>query len=134
MGPVDVMIISFPDAGLVPSMTPLLEDLVNAGHVRIVDAILVTKGEKGNIVLTDMDDRVVPTWSSISSMPQPMLSAEDAALAFEEIGQDGAAVLFVIEHLWPRDLARLAADCGGTLQLHARIDPDTVETAAKVDA
>ena len=133
MGPVDVMIISFPDAGLVPSMTPLLEDLVNAGHVRIVDAILVTKGEKGKIILTDMDDRVVPTWSSISTMPRPLLSAEDAAVAFEEIGQDGAAVLFVVEHMWPEALANLVADSGGTLQLHARIDPETVSIAAEVD-
>jgi hypothetical protein len=134
MGPIEVVIISFAKLGLVPGISGMLEGLVASKQLRIVDAILVTRGRNGKVIVDDLDDTLAPGWSSISPNPRPLLSAEDANLVTEGIANGGAAVLFAIEHVWPERMRSLVVDGGGVLQLHARIDPETVETAAKVVA
>jgi hypothetical protein len=134
VGPIEVVIVGFPDVGRVAGIGPLLEDLVQTGHLGILDAILVTEGANGKLVITDLDDAVVPAWSTISPRPQPLLSAEDAALVAEEIRGGGAVVLVVVEHAWAESFSRGAADSGGVVHLHARIDPETADVAARVDA
>lgn len=134
MGPIEVVIISFPRVGLVPGISRMLEGLVASEQLRIVDAILVTRGQRGKAIVDDLNDTLAPGWSSISPNPRPLLSAEDANLVVEEIADGGASVLCAIEHVWPEKLRSLVADGGGILQLHARIDPHIVETAARVVA
>lgn len=144
MGPVEVLVFTFARAGLVASVAPALGWLVSQGMIRVVDAILVTlpdltddseAGDDGNTVrISDLDDTIIPEWSSISSHPHPMLSRADAELAAEGLDRSGAALLVAIEQAWPRELTSRIADSGGLLELHARIDPAAVEAAARVDA
>jgi Family of unknown function (DUF6325) len=134
MGPIEVVIISFPKVGLVSGISRMLEEFVSAEQLRIVDAILVSRRESGKVIIDDLNDTVAPGWSSISPDPRPLLSAEDAEIVVDELAIGGAAVLFVIEHVWPERLRSLVADGGGVLQLHAHINPNTVEIAAEIVA
>jgi len=134
MGPIEVVVVNFPDSGRVAGIAPLLQDLVDAGHVRIADALIVTRGAAGRMVVSEPDESVIPNWSSLSSRVQPLLSADDATLVAEEIGPGGAAVIVVIEHTWPDMLARLAGDSGGLVSLHTRVDTVTVEEATRINA
>ena len=134
MGPVEVIVFEFPQAGLSSGVASLLYDLVSSGHVRIADALLVTRDESGDIVITDLDDTIAPEWSSISSDPQPLLSAEDATLAATDLAPGASALLIVVEHLWPTALGDRTVDSGGAIRLHARIDPAVVAVAAQYDA
>ena len=47
VGPVEVVIISYPEIGLVAGVSTVLEDFVGNDQLRIVDAILVSRGEHG---------------------------------------------------------------------------------------
>ena len=132
MGPIEVLVVTFPSAGMVAAMGPLLDGIVASGHVRIIDAILIARDGNGELAITDLDDDVIPAWSLISDDPRPLFSAEDALLVAEEIEGDEVSLAFVVEHVWPDTIARLAADSGGVLQLHARIDQETATTAASV--
>ncbi|HEY4269176.1 MAG TPA: hypothetical protein VGM94_13395 [Galbitalea sp.] len=134
MGPIEAVIVTFPRAGQVAAVGPIMEDLVDSDHIRVVDAILVTWDAAGELVVNDIDDALVPLWSSISTAPQPLLNAEDAALAGQDLRPDGAAFVVVIEQTWPDHLAKLVEDSGGNVALHVRIDPDTVEIAARQNA
>ena len=132
MGPIELLVISFPDAGMVSAMGPLLDGIVASGHVRVIDAILVSKDADGSLVIADLDNEIIPAWGLISDDPRPLISADDALLAAEELEGDEVSLAFVIEHVWPDTIRQLAEDSGGTLQLHARIDPETAATAASV--
>ena len=134
MGPVEVLVVTFPSKGLVAGIGPVLDDLVSSGHVRVVDAILVTVDGDGEFAVADLDDELIPSWSTISTHPHPLLSASDAELAAGALTAGSVAIVFVLEHIWPDALAGLAADSGGVLELHARIDPDIVDIATRVDA
>jgi hypothetical protein len=132
VGPIEVLVVAFPNAGMVSTMGPLLDGIVASGQVRIIDAILVSRDPEGELVITDLDDSVIPAWTLISDDPRPLISAEDAMLAAEEIAGDEVSLTFVVEHLWPETIRRLVEDSGGVLQLHTRIDRETAATAASV--
>ncbi len=130
MGPVEVIVATFPSAGLAAGIGPLLEQLVAPGALRVVDAILVTR----DVVVTDLDDDLVPGWSAISADPLPLISADDATVVAEGLARGEVAVILAAEHTWPARFARALADSGGSLGLHARIDPEVVATACRVGA
>jgi hypothetical protein len=132
MGPIDVVVVTFPSAGLAAGIGPLLEDLVSGGDLRVVDAILVHRDDSAGPIVTDLDDSIVPSWSTINAHPLPMLSADDASLVGEDLRHGEVAVIVVAEHTWPERFALAAIDCGGTVGLHARIDPKTAHVAASV--
>ena len=134
MGPIEVVVISFPDAGLMSGIAPLLEQLTAGGTLRVVDAVIATQEPNGTVTVTDLEDDILPRWSNISPDQRPLLSSADAELVVEELGQNAAALLLAIEHSWADSIARVAADVGGTLELHVRVDPVTVEAAALVDS
>jgi hypothetical protein len=134
MGPVEVVILSFRQAGLVASVAPILSELVAAGHLRVIDAILVSVHEGDTVVITDLDDSIVPSWSSISTTPRPMLSASDAELAAVSIDSGGVALMVALEQIWPARIARLTAESGGQVALHVRVAPSLALTASRVSA
>jgi hypothetical protein len=134
MGPIEVVVISFPDPGLMSGIAPLLEQLTQGGTLNIVDAVIAMREPDGTVTVTDLEDEILPRWSAISPDQRPLLSSTDAELVVEELGQNAAALLLAIEHSWADAIAQVAADAGGTLELHVRVDPDTVEAAALVDS
>jgi Family of unknown function (DUF6325) len=133
MGPVEVVVLTFPHLRRVAGFASALERLVVEGHLRVVDAVLASHDDAGKLVVTDLEDDVVPAWSSVSPHQQPLLSADDAALVAGDLTGDQAALLVAIEHLWPATLAEAAAAQGGVLQLQTRIDPEVVALAAALD-
>lgn len=130
MGPVEVVVLTFPHLRRVAGFAAALERLVVEDHLRVVDAVLVSLDDSGSLVVTDLEDDVVPAWSAISPGQQPLLSADDAALVAGELSGTEAALLVAIEHLWPSALVEAAGLQGGTLQLHTRIEPDVVALAS----
>lgn len=134
MGPVEVLVISYPDAGLMMGIAPVLEELTKGGTFRIVDALVATQAPDGGVTLTDLEDDVIPRWSTISPDPRPLLSGSDAELIVDVLGPSEIALVVAIEHTWAESIASIVADSGGVLQLHVRVRPDVVEAASLVDS
>ena len=134
MGPIEVLVLTFPRVGLMATIAPVLAETVASGALRVVDALIVTRGDDGELVITDLDDSLVPTWSMISPDPRPLFSSTDAELAGATLDATSAAIVIAVENLWTRRLAERASDSGGVLELHARIDPVAAAAAARVDA
>ena len=134
MGPVEVVVLSFPTTGMMSGITPVLEDLTSGGMLRIVDALVATQSPAGALTLTDLEDDILPRWSTISPQPRPLLSSSDADLVVGALERGRYALVLAIENTWADSLARIAADSGGVLELHVRVNPDVVEAASLVDS
>ncbi|GAB3606123.1 hypothetical protein GCM10027413_15320 [Conyzicola nivalis] len=134
MGPVDVVVISFPDAGLMSGVAPLLEQLASGGTLRVVDAVIAARTAGSAVTVTDLEDDIVPRWSRISPDPRPLFSSADAELVVAGIRPGSSALLLAIEHVWSDSLALLSSDVGGLLELHVHVPPHTVAAAATVDS
>jgi len=134
MGPVEVLVISYPDAGLMTGIAPVLEALTVGGSFRIVDALVATQSTDGGVTVTDLEDDVIPRWSTISPHPRPLLSGSDAELIVAALAPSEIALVVAIEHTWAESIASIVADSGGVLQLHVRVRPDVVDAASLVDS
>ncbi|MET4581692.1 hypothetical protein ABIE21_001182 [Conyzicola nivalis] len=134
MGPVEVLVLSYPDAGLLRGIAPVLEELTRDGSFRIVDALVATQAPDGGVTVTDLEDDVIPRWSAISPHPRPLLSGSDAELIVGALAPGEIALVVAIEHVWAKSIASVVADSGGILQLHVRVRPDIVEAASLVDS
>ena len=134
MGPIEVVVISFPDQGLMSGIAPLLERVMSHGSLRVVDAVIATTGRDGVVSVTDLEDEIVPRWSSISPDPRPLLSGADAEMVSARLGAHSTALLLAIEHRWITSIEHTVSDLGGALELHARINPSTVAAASLIDS
>ena len=53
MGPIDYLIIEWPDRQPSGEAAPLLADLVDRGLIRIIDLAFIAKGEDGSVTMLD---------------------------------------------------------------------------------
>jgi hypothetical protein len=134
MGPVEVLVISYPDAGLMSGIAPVLEELTRGASFRIVDALVTMQGPDGGVTVTDLEDDVIPRWSTISPHPRPLLSGSDAELIVAALAPSEIALVVAIEHTWAESIERAVEDSGGVLQLQVRVCPEVVEAASLVDS
>jgi hypothetical protein len=134
MGPVEVVVMSFPAGRPMSAVVPLLAEITAGSAIRIVDAIIATRSENGDVIVTDIEDDIMPQWSSLSPDPRPLLSGSDAALVVEELEHGASVLVLAIEHAWAGALERIAAESGGVLELHVRVDPEVVDAASLVDS
>ena len=59
LGPIEIIVIGFPENRFTGEIVPALTDLVEAGFVRIVDLVFVTKDDDGTVSaleLNELDD------------------------------------------------------------------------------
>ncbi len=125
MGPVDYLVIAFPDnTRLTGEGFSLLVDLVDRGIVRILDLVFVRKDLDGSVVaveVADLDgdgqlDLAVLEGASSGLVGQDEL--DDAAAVLDP---GSAAAILIYENVWAAPLARALRRVGGQLVAGGRI-------------
>ena len=124
MGPVDYVVIEFPDGQHKGEAAPLLVDLVERGIIRILDLMLITKGEDGTISgleITDLDGDGVNDLRIFEGASSGLLSEEDREHAGNTLEPGSAAMVILFENRWAAPFARAMREAGGQLVAFGRI-------------
>jgi uncharacterized protein DUF6325 len=124
MGPVDYVVIEFPDGQHKGEAGPLLVDLVERGIIRILDLMLIAKGEDGTIrgvEITDLDGDGVNDLRVFEGASSGLLSEEDREHAGNTLEPGSAAMVILFENRWAAPFARAMRDAGGQLVAFGRI-------------
>jgi hypothetical protein len=124
MGPVDYVLIEFPDGQPKGDAAPLLLDLVDRGIIRILDLMFITKDEDGTISgleITDLDSRGAGELTVFEGASSGLLTGEDREEAGNAMEKGTAAVLIVFENRWAAPFARAMRKAGGQLVAFDRI-------------
>ena len=124
MGPVDNVLIEFPDGQPKGQAAPLLLDLVDRGLIRILDLMFITKDADGNtsaIEIADIDGDGAPDFMVFEGASSGLLSDEDRDEAGNAMENDTAAVLLVFENRWAAPFAKAMREAGGQLVAFGRI-------------
>jgi hypothetical protein len=124
-GPIDWLVIEFPggkqvDGALVP---PLL-DLVDRHVVRILDALIIRKGDDGAVetLTTDqLDPAAVGDLGALAGASSGLIADDDAAKAAALLDNGTAALFLVYENLWAVPFAAAARRAGGQMVANGRI-------------
>lgn len=132
VGPVDVVIMQFPNDGLRGELATILSDLVGANTIRILDLVIASKDESGAVrvlEVDDLDDEIRAQFSEVEGEYDSLLSDSDVVQAAEELDPGITAVLVAWENTWLAQMREDLQAAGGQLVAHERIPADVVEAA-----
>ena len=124
MGPIDCVVIEFPDGQPKGEAAPLLLDLVDRGIIRVLDLMFITKDEDGTISgleIKDLDSEGAGGFVAFSGASSGILSDEDQQEAGDVIEPGTAAAVLIYENRWAAPFARAVRKAGGQLVAFHRI-------------
>lgn len=134
-GPVEVLFVTFPREQDVQRVVHALRRPVDDGHVRVVDLVMLVRGDDGSLEARDAEDELFPgpALAGLQLDPHRLLSDEDVALLAADLPDDQEGVVVVLEHVWARATAESLTDLGAEVGLYARIPADVVDAAYAVE-
>ncbi|WP_454048467.1 DUF6325 family protein [Cellulomonas sp. Marseille-Q8402] len=124
MGPVDYIVIEFPENRLDGTAFPLLLDLVERGVVRVLDLAFVAKAEDGTVAgleLRDLDATGDFDLTVLEGASSGLLGDDDLAEAAGALAPGTAAGVLVYENTWAAPFATALRRGGGQLVASGRI-------------
>jgi Family of unknown function (DUF6325) len=132
-GPVEYLVVAFPDGNVSDDIAPELADLVDKKIIRILDAVVVTKDASGDIAAVEFDElNDLPGFLEIDAEVGGLIGAEDISFIGAELDPGTTAALLLLEDLWAASLAGAIDRSGGLLLEGARIPRDLFDAAAAV--
>jgi uncharacterized membrane protein len=133
-GPVELAAIAFPGSKFKGEIVPALAELVDSGTVQILDLLIISKNEEGDVLsleVGEMEDGGV--FDDLDGEVMGLLSDEDIQIAGELLEPGNTAALIVWENTWARKLITAIRDAGGELIAHDRLDAETVNAVMAMD-
>jgi hypothetical protein len=133
-GAVEIAIIAFPGSKFKGEIVPALADLVDNGTIAILDLLVISKSEQGDVLsleIAEMEEGGV--FDDLDGDVMGLLSAEDIETAGELLEPGNTAALIVWENTWARSLIGAIKDAGGELVAHDRLDAETVAAVMAMD-
>lgn len=104
IGPVDVVILEFPGNKFSGELAPILRDLLEAGTIRIIDLMVVSKDAEGDVValeLAGIDENLIAEFAALDiRMNAGMLEQDDIDIVAESLAPNSTAALLVWENRW----------------------------------
>jgi hypothetical protein len=130
-GPVDIVLLAFPGSKFKGEIAPAIGKLVDAGTIRLIDAVVVKKEENGDVIsieLSDLGDDAGP-FSGLDIGIGELVSDEDVALAAEALEPNSTAALLVFENTWMAEVAAAIRNADGIVVMQDRIPAAVVQAA-----
>ena len=120
LGPVDYVVVEFPadKADFSGAMANELKKLTDSGTVRVLDLLMVTRGEDGTVAvaeLRDHDETEVGELRSLETDMSLVLALEDVERVGADLEPGSAAAVLVWENTWAAAFASSIRRSGGEL-------------------
>ena len=133
IGPVEYMIVAFPGNNFTGDIVPALQELVEAGTVRVIDFAFVIKDADGNVEamqVADVDSRFGSAMATLlGNESGGLMNETDLMAAAEELEPNSSAALLVWEDLWATKLRDAIVKAGGELWDLERVPGEIVQAA-----
>lgn len=120
MGPIDYVLVEWPDRQPDGSALPHLVDLVDRGLIRLLDLVVVVKGEDGSVATVEIAD-LGDEFAVFEGASSGLLGDEDLAEAAGALEPGTTAALLVYENTWAAPFATAVRRSGGQLVASGRI-------------
>jgi hypothetical protein len=124
LGPIDYVVVEFPDNRMTGEGLPLLVDLVDRGIIRLIDLTFFTKGADGSVAiieLADIDGDGELDLTVFEGASSGVLGEHDVNEAAAAVDSGSSAALIVYENKWAAPFAAAVRRGGGQLVAFGRI-------------
>jgi hypothetical protein len=131
MGPIDYVLIAWPDPHPNGEIAPLLVDLVDRGIIRVLDLAFVAKADDGSVAgleIADVGEQVADL-KVFEGASSGLLSDDDLEEAGAALDPGSAAAVLVFENRWAAPFAVAVRRSGGQLVANGRIPTQAILAA-----
>ncbi|MFG2980692.1 DUF6325 family protein [Streptomyces sp. NPDC048258] len=126
MGPVEFIVLAFPEEQLrVPAVEAVM-GLRKTGVVRLIDGLVVTRTAAGEVLAAEFDEFVELRGLLTGRDAARLIGPEDVQESAGLLERGSCALLLVVEHVWAEDAAIAVRAAGGRIVGSVRIPVDRI--------
>jgi uncharacterized membrane protein len=132
LGPIDFIALEFPGNRFKGEILPDLFELVDKDIIRIIDLVIITKDQDGQVAvreLRELDPAHIEIFSPLNAEVNQMITQSDIDMIAEKLADNSTAGILLIENLWAKKTQQAMMDANGRLMMFERIPHDVVEEA-----
>jgi hypothetical protein len=136
LGPVDYIVVEFPAgaSNFTGEMAAELIALVDAGTIRVIDVLILTKNEDGTVDAMELSDvEELGPLRQIEAQLASLLAEEDVAHLAAAMDPGSTAGVLIWENLWAAPFASAARRSGGQLIATGRIPIQAIIASIEAD-
>jgi len=137
IGPVEYLVVEFPGNQFKGEIAPEIAALAQAGIVRVLDLVFITKDENGDVVWLEadaVDGELALGFLDSFDQIQGLLNEDDIATVAAELAPNSSAGLILWENTWAARLAGAVQNANGRVVAHDRIPRELVLAAVQAAA
>lgn len=137
LGPVDFVIVEFPEghANFTGEVVDEILKLVEAGTIRVIDVVILTKDADGAIDAIELADvEELGPLVELEAELAELLAEDDIVHLAAAMEPGSVAGVLVYENLWAAPFASAARRAGGELIANGRIPIQAIIAAVEADA
>lgn len=123
MGPIDYLVIEWPDRQPNGEAAPFLVDLVDRGLIRVIDIAFLAKDDDGSVTTLELSSLAEESelLKELVGASSGVLSEEDAQEAANALEPGRSAAVLVYENRWAAPFAAALRRSGAQLVANGRI-------------
>ena len=136
LGPIDYIVVEFPAgaSSFTGEMSEALLSLVDAGTIRVVDVLILTKNEDGSVDAMELSDiEQLGPLQRVEAQLAELLAAEDVEHLAAAMDPGSTAGVLIWENLWAAPFASAARRSGGQLIASGRIPIQAIIASIEAD-
>jgi hypothetical protein len=136
LGPVDYVVVEFPAgaSNFTGEMAKELVALVEAGTIRVIDALILVKAEDGSVDAMELSDVAdLGPLREVEAQLAELLAAEDVDHLAAAMEPGSTAGVLIWENLWAAPFASAARRSGGQLIADGRIPIQAIIASIQAD-
>jgi hypothetical protein len=136
LGPIDYIVVEFPAgaSNFTGEMAKELLALVEAGTIRVIDALILTKDEDGTVEAMELSDvEELGELEAVEAELAELLAADDVAHLAAAMDPGSTAGVLIWENLWAAPFASAARRSGGQLIANGRIPIQAIIASIEAD-
>src|SRR5258705_5626894 len=136
LGPVDYIVVEFPAgaSNFTGEMVEELLALVDAGIIRVIDVLILTKAEDGAVEAMELSDVAeLGELEALEAQLAELLAEEDVEHLAAAMEPGSTSGVLIWENLWAVPFASAARRSGGQLIANGRIPMQAIIAAIEAD-
>jgi hypothetical protein len=136
LGPVDYIVVEFPAgaSNFTGEMVEELLALVDGGLIRVIDVLILTKSESGDVEAMELSDVAeLGELEALEAQLAELLAEDDVAHLAAAMEPGSTAGVLIWENLWAAPFASAARRSGGQLIANGRIPIQAIIASIEAD-
>lgn len=125
LGPVEVLVFSFPGSQFNGAIVPELERLTASGTITVIDGVFVTRDSAGDVTFVEFEQLAenhdAARLADVLDQVESLISDEDVLELADGLAPGDSEAILVFEHTWAKPFRNAIVTSGGILTGEMRL-------------